>query len=132
MKFPHTSNDSLTRFFIGIISKRRIFIAKFAQSDSHLFLIFFRCWLDRDRNHRLWELFLTNEAHFAADHVHDDAEKIEHVLGENVVMEIERKLKFPKKDPHGKPIPSLEDLSFWGMKQARQSPTGYGGGAQAP
>jgi manganese/zinc/iron transport system permease protein len=79
------------------------------------------------RNHRLWELFLTNEAQFAADHVHEDAEKIEHVLGENVVMEIEKKLKFPKKDPHGKPIPSLQDLSFWGMKPARPSPTGYGG-----
>ena len=79
------------------------------------------------RNHRLWELFLTNEAHFAADHVHEDAEKIEHVLGENVVMEIERKLRFPKKDPHGKPIPSLQDLSAWGLKPARERhDTGYG------
>ncbi|GIT38310.1 MAG: hypothetical protein Ct9H300mP7_2310 [Verrucomicrobiota bacterium] len=33
------------------------------------------------RNHRLWELYLTNEANIAADHVHDDAEQIEHVLG---------------------------------------------------
>lgn len=78
------------------------------------------------RNHRLWELFLTNEAHFAADHVHDDAEKIEHVLGENVVMEIERRLKFPKKDPHGKPIPSLQDLSSWGLKPAADTTPGYG------
>jgi manganese/zinc/iron transport system permease protein len=78
------------------------------------------------RNHRLWELFLTNEAHFAADHVHDDAEKIEHVLGENVVVEIERRLKFPKKDPHGKPIPSLQDLSAWGLKPSPgDSASGY-------
>ena len=32
------------------------------------------------RNHRLWELFLTQEAKLAADHVHADAEYIEHVL----------------------------------------------------
>ncbi|MBC8107385.1 MAG: metal ABC transporter permease, partial [Anaerolineae bacterium] len=30
------------------------------------------------RNHRLWELFLTQEAHLASDHVHADAEYIEH------------------------------------------------------
>ena len=28
------------------------------------------------RNHRLWELYLTNAAHLAPDHVHEDAEKI--------------------------------------------------------
>ncbi|HRK32691.1 MAG TPA: iron chelate uptake ABC transporter family permease subunit, partial [Tepidisphaeraceae bacterium] len=32
------------------------------------------------RNHRLWELFLTQQANLAADHVHADAEYIEHVL----------------------------------------------------
>ena len=40
------------------------------------------------RNHRLWELYLTNEARYAPDHVHDDAEKIEHVLGEETVRRI--------------------------------------------
>ena len=44
------------------------------------------------RNHRLWELYLTNAAQFAADHVHEDAEKIEHVLGEESVRELERRL----------------------------------------
>ena len=34
------------------------------------------------RNHRLWELYLTNAAQLAPDHVHDDAEVIEHVLGD--------------------------------------------------
>ena len=34
------------------------------------------------RNHRLWELYLTNEAEYDDDHVHEDAEKIEHLLGE--------------------------------------------------
>ena len=48
------------------------------------------------RNHRLWELYLTNAAHIAADHVHEDAEKIEHVLGEDVVRELERRWSTPR------------------------------------
>jgi len=59
------------------------------------------------RNHRLWELYLTREADYAADHVHDDAEKIEHLLGEETVRQLEAELNFPKEDPHGKPIPGL-------------------------
>ncbi len=62
------------------------------------------------RNHRLWELYLTNAAHFAADHVHEDAEKIEHVLGEEVVLQLEKRLQYANKDPHGRPIPSLHDV----------------------
>ncbi|MBD36871.1 MAG: ABC transporter [Opitutae bacterium] len=62
------------------------------------------------RNHRLWELYLTNEAQYEPDHVHEDAEKIEHVLGEKTVRQIERLLKNPKLDPHGKFIPSITDI----------------------
>ncbi|NCF93638.1 MAG: ABC transporter [Verrucomicrobiaceae bacterium] len=61
------------------------------------------------RNHRLWELYLTNEADYDADHVHADAEKVEHILGEDQVMELERYLDYPEQDPHGKRIPSLRD-----------------------
>ena len=62
------------------------------------------------RNHRLWELYLTNAAQIAVDHVHEDAEKIEHVLGEDVVRELERRLDFARKDPHGRMIPSVADI----------------------
>ena len=62
------------------------------------------------RNHRLWELYLTKSAHYQPDHVHDDAEEIEHVLGEKIVRELERLLDFPTLDPHGKLIPSVVDL----------------------
>lgn len=57
------------------------------------------------RNHRLWELYLTHAADIAVDHVHDDAENIEHVLAEDVVRELERRLDFARQDPHGRPIP---------------------------
>jgi manganese/zinc/iron transport system permease protein len=62
------------------------------------------------RNHRLWELYLTNAARIAADHVHDDAEKIEHVLGDETVRQLERRLEYATKDPHGRPIPGLADI----------------------
>jgi ABC-type Mn2+/Zn2+ transport system permease subunit/Mn-dependent DtxR family transcriptional regulator len=62
------------------------------------------------RNHRLWELYLTRAADYPADHVHDDADEIEHVLGEETVRKLERRLDFPSRDPHGKLIPSLSDL----------------------
>ena len=62
------------------------------------------------RNHRLWELYLTNAARIAADHVHDDAEKIEHVLGEDVVRQLERLLDHARQDPHGKVIPGAEEI----------------------
>ena len=57
------------------------------------------------RNHRLWELYLTNQADYPSDHVHDDAELIEHVLDEATVKQIEAELGFPSEDPHGQPIP---------------------------
>ncbi|MDZ4816410.1 MAG: iron chelate uptake ABC transporter family permease subunit [Verrucomicrobiota bacterium] len=80
------------------------------------------------RNHRLWELYLTNEASIAADHVHDDAEIIEHVLGEETVMELQKRLDYANLDPHGKHIPTREDIEQRGRHQKPGTLTsGYGG-----
>ena len=80
------------------------------------------------RNHRLWELYLTNAAQIAPDHVHEDAEKIEHVLGEEVVRELERRLNYATKDPHGRRIPSWEDIQKGGAPGSRSGDAvGYGG-----
>ena len=62
------------------------------------------------RNHRLWELYLTHAASIAADHVHDDAEEIEHELGEETVRKLEKRLNYARRDPHGKLIPGLADM----------------------
>jgi len=78
------------------------------------------------RNHRLWELYLTNEARLAADHVHEDAEKIEHVLGEETVRELERRLEYATKDPHGRAIPGLADMHHGTGSEARDSVVGFG------
>lgn len=66
------------------------------------------------RNHRLWELYLTDVANYEADHVHAEAEIIEHVLGEDAVRRLERHLRFPERDPHGRPIPSLHGSTLPG------------------
>lgn len=80
------------------------------------------------RNHRLWELYLTNAAQIPADHVHEDAEKIEHVLGEETVRELERRLDYAKTDPHGKSIPTIRDVAQTGAAPKRAETPGYGGG----
>jgi manganese/zinc/iron transport system permease protein len=59
------------------------------------------------RGHRLWELYLTQKAYYPKDHVHDDAEAIEHVLDPLTLQALERQLAFPTADPHGKPIPPI-------------------------
>ncbi|MDC0322444.1 ABC transporter, partial [Verrucomicrobiales bacterium] len=60
------------------------------------------------RNHRLWELYLTDRANIAPDHVHDDAEKIEHILGEETIRRMEESLNLPAVDPHGSQIPQVK------------------------
>jgi manganese/zinc/iron transport system permease protein len=79
------------------------------------------------RNHRLWELFLTHTANIAADHVHEDAERIEHVLGEETVRQLERQLEFASRDPHGKMIPGLAQMDEHAGDPLRPPEvTGYG------
>lgn len=78
------------------------------------------------RNHRLWELYLTNQAQIAVDHVHEDAEKIEHVLGEEVVRELERKLGYATTDPHGRAIPNLDEIRRAAANAPRDSFVGFG------
>jgi manganese/zinc/iron transport system permease protein len=57
------------------------------------------------RRHRLWELFLTRRLELASDHVHRDAEVMEHALSEEAVARLEEMLGWPASDPHGRPIP---------------------------
>ncbi len=85
----------------------------FARSDGHSVAFSDPGWeraCEIVRNHRLWELYLTHAADIAPDHVHDDAEKIEHVLGPEVVRELERRLGFAREDPHGRQIPGSREI----------------------
>jgi len=58
--------------------------------------------------HRLWELYLTEKLNIAPDHVHDDADTIEHLLTPELEAELERVLNYPRTDPHQSEIPYRE------------------------
>lgn len=57
------------------------------------------------RHHRLWELYLARQASYAADHVHEDAEQMEHLMSDEQAARLFDLLGQPKEDPHGKVIP---------------------------
>lgn len=55
--------------------------------------------------HRLWELYLTDYLRIAPDHVHEDADTIEHLITPELEKRLEEKLGYPKVDPHNSKIP---------------------------
>lgn len=57
------------------------------------------------RHHRLVELYLHEALHVPWDRVHEEAEKLEHVLSDYVEDRIDATLGHPTHDPHGAPIP---------------------------
>ena len=61
------------------------------------------------RKHRLWEVYLTRRLDLPVDHVHRDAEAMEHALSDAAVNEFEARLDFPATDPHGRAIPPRRD-----------------------
>jgi len=61
------------------------------------------------RLHRLWELYLTQYMDIAVDHVHDDAETIEHIITPELERELEHQLSYPSRDPHNTEIPKIKD-----------------------
>ena len=57
------------------------------------------------RHHRLLELYLAETLGVDVDDVHDEAERLEHVISEELEARIDRALGYPTHDPHGDPIP---------------------------
>ncbi|MCA1575057.1 MAG: metal-dependent transcriptional regulator [Acidobacteria bacterium] len=64
--------------------------------------------LDVLRHHRLIELYLVEALGFTWDEVHEEAEKLEHVISEKLEARIAAHLGNPTLDPHGDPIPALD------------------------
>lgn len=62
------------------------------------------------RRHRLVELFLVRVMGMSWDEVHDEAEKLEHVVSERLIERMDEMLGFPAVDPHGDPIPNAEGV----------------------
>ena len=57
------------------------------------------------RHHRLLELYLFKALGVPWDGVHEEAEKLEHVISEDVEARMDEILGYPTTDPHGAPIP---------------------------
>lgn len=72
------------------------------------------------RHHRIIELYLAEFLDVPWDRVHDEAERLEHVLSEDLESRMAEKLGQPGFDPHGHPIPAHDGtfpdaptLSLW-------------------
>jgi len=62
------------------------------------------------RAHRLWETYLVEKMGLSEHQIHEDAEKYEHLLSDELLDEVDYHLGYPTTDPHGSPIPSKRKL----------------------
>jgi DtxR family Mn-dependent transcriptional regulator len=60
------------------------------------------------RHHRLLEMFLQQTLGYTWDEVHDEADRLEHVISEEFEERIAESLGNPSTDPHGDPIPTRD------------------------
>ena len=60
------------------------------------------------RHHRLLELYLAEALGYSWDKVHEEAERLEHVISEEFEEKIFEALGRPTRDPHGEPIPDKD------------------------
>jgi DtxR family transcriptional regulator, Mn-dependent transcriptional regulator len=67
------------------------------------------------RHHRLLEQYLAETLGLGIDAVHAEADRLEHVLSEELEARIDQALGFPTHDPHGDPIPDAK-LNVEGSK----------------
>jgi DtxR family Mn-dependent transcriptional regulator len=67
------------------------------------------------RHHRLIEMYLAETLGLPIDALHAEADRLEHVLSEELEARIDEQLGYPTHDPHGDPIPDA------GLKVARSS-----------
>jgi DtxR family Mn-dependent transcriptional regulator len=67
-----------------------------------------RAALEVIRHHRLLESWLVQTLGYSWDEVHDEAEKLEHVISEEFESRIAAAMGNPTRDPHGDLIPTPE------------------------
>jgi len=60
------------------------------------------------RHHRLLELYLHERLGYSWDQVHGEADRLEHVISEELEERIAQALGDPSHDPHGDPIPTRD------------------------
>ena len=79
------------------------------------------------RRHRLWERFLHEKLDYGWEEVHDIAEQLEHVQGNNLADRLDKYLGYPRFDPHGEAIPGangkMEKISGKALYDVRPGTT---------
>lgn len=60
------------------------------------------------RRHRLLETYLVRHLGYQWDEVHDEADRLEHAVSDELVDRIDHALGYPTRDPHGDPIPTRD------------------------
>jgi DtxR family Mn-dependent transcriptional regulator len=60
------------------------------------------------RRHRLIEAYLVRFLGYSWDTVHDEAERLEHAVSDDLVARMAESLGHPRFDPHGDPIPTAQ------------------------
>ncbi len=62
------------------------------------------------RRHRLIEAYLVSFLGYGWDTVHDEAERLEHAVSDDLVHRMAEALGHPTVDPHGDPIPTADGV----------------------
>ncbi|MGH7539190.1 MAG: metal-dependent transcriptional regulator [Gemmatimonadales bacterium] len=65
-----------------------------------------RAALKMIRRHRVIELYLTHNLGYDWDNVHNEAERLEHAVSDDLIERMAATLGDPRYDPHGDPIPT--------------------------
>lgn len=65
-----------------------------------------RAALKMIRRHRILEVYLAQQLGYDWDGVHDEAERLEHAVSDELIERMSRALDDPRYDPHGAPIPT--------------------------
>ena len=81
------------------------------------------------RRHRILEAYLIDRLGYRWDDVHEEAERLEHAVSDELIERMATALGDPKFDPHGAPIPSavgeIEVLNVIPMSEFEVGQSGY-------
>jgi len=69
------------------------------------------CALEVLRHHRLLERYLADSLGMSLDEVHAEADRLEHVLSEELEARIDRALGYPRRSPHVR-LPTLASVTL--------------------
>ena len=83
---------------LGLVDHRRYRGVSLTESGR-------RVALEMLRHHRLLETYLAETLGYGWGEIHDEAERLEHVISERFEERIAEALGHPTRDPHGDPIP---------------------------